>query len=135
MVALLRDKRPNFLYFPHKEDIDRHHRLTYQIINKSSWLCSTHLLKECGDKIEKIKGNLLYEIHGPMKQPDYCEDITDFIDIKLRALQCYKTQLSSVRYDEAIKGLNKYRAMMRKVCWGINPQFAEAFQIQRGHEG
>ena len=42
----------------------------------------------------------------------YSEDITDFIDLKLQALQQHQTQLEAVDYAEAIKGLNRYRGIM-----------------------
>ena len=54
-------------------------------------------------------------------------DITNSIDIKLKALSCFESQVKPTRYDEAFKGLARYRGVMSWVG-----SFAEVFEVIKG---
>tara|TARA_B100000674_G_C37886696_1_gene936998 strand:+ start:823 stop:1494 length:672 start_codon:yes stop_codon:yes gene_type:complete len=61
-------------------------------------------------------------------QPNYFVDITDFIDIKIRALKMYSAEMRDFPHPRSIQGIT-YLANWRGACNGFHA--AEAFQILR----
>ncbi|MCU0582152.1 MAG: hypothetical protein MUF26_06840, partial [Syntrophales bacterium] len=57
----------------------------------------------------------------------YYNDVTPWIDLKLAAISCHASQVSTVAYDEAVKGLNRYRGVLS----GMG-DYCEAFQVITG---
>jgi LmbE family N-acetylglucosaminyl deacetylase len=49
-------------------------------------------------------------------------DITAVMVRKLRAIRQYRSQLSQIRYDRAVRGLNQYRGIV-----AARSRFAEVF--------
>lgn len=64
-----------------------------------------------------------YEIWTPMAEYDHVEDITERMARKLRAVRGYRSQLTELRYDRAIRGLNQYRGLIAARC-----RYAEVFR-------
>lgn len=65
-----------------------------------------------------------YEIWAPL-QAEVVIDADEFMDRKLAAIACYKSQTASVDYAAAVEGLNRYRAISAHAgC-----TYAEAFRL------
>ena len=56
----------------------------------------------------------MYELWTPLF-PNRIINITNNMENKLKAIRCHKTQLKSRGYEEAVIGLNKYRAELNKI--------------------
>src|SRR3990170_5536531 len=125
VITLLKAESPNCVYVHNAEDWDTDHRATYKIINEACWMSGLDM-PQCGRNVTDIKCILLYEVWTPLQDFQYSENISEFIGTKIRALQEYRSQLSSVRYDEAIKGLNRFRGIM-----SVSSKYAEVFKIKR----
>ncbi|OGY22990.1 MAG: hypothetical protein A2172_03595 [Candidatus Woykebacteria bacterium RBG_13_40_15] len=67
---------------------------------------------------------MCYEVWTPLQEVSYVEDISKFLDLKIKALEQHKSQLQDINYDEAIKGLNRYRGIMTG-----KGRFCECFQV------
>jgi LmbE family N-acetylglucosaminyl deacetylase len=65
---------------------------------------------------------LAYEIWTPLGSFDHVEDISSVMELKLAAINCYRSQLTGFAYDRAITGLNQYRGALAAKC-----DFAEVF--------
>lgn len=89
------------------------HIVTYDVVTRATLLAGGI-----------SKSLLCYEVWIPIEDCNYYEDISDFLDIKLKALSNYKSQTRIIPYDQAIEGLNRYRGLM-----GIGKKYAEAFKI------
>src|SRR5262249_36287393 len=61
-------------------------------------------------------------LSSPMAEHDRVEDITPVMARKLGAIRCHRSQVEMVRYDLAIRGLNRYRGLMTSRC-----DYAEVF--------
>jgi len=106
ILQLLQDKKPHVVYIPHKYDAHADHMLTYVVVMQAvaaakslpgSWVVPTILS---------------YEVWTPLQTVSHKENISDYIDLKMDALQKHQSQLQDKRYDDAIKGLNHYRGIM-----------------------
>lgn len=100
---------PSIIYLPHPSDGHPDHAATLEVARRTFG----------GTRLRW----LAYEIWSPMTRCDMVRDITPIMRRKLRALRCYPSQLGLVRYDRAIRGLNRYRAIMSG-----GAGYAEAFQ-------
>jgi len=102
LSQLLHDTKPHVVYIPHKHDNHPDHMLTYDLVMQArekakNWLVPTVLC---------------YEIWRPIHRVSYKENISDYINLKITAIQKHQSQLEEMRFDDAIKGLNQYRAIM-----------------------
>ena len=72
-------------------------------------------------------GNAVISYASESSSTNYYEDITDFIDDKIRLINLYKSRLPS-HYAERILGLNKYRTL---TSYFFNSEkFVEAYFIE-----
>jgi LmbE family N-acetylglucosaminyl deacetylase len=106
VVDIIKSVKPDIVYLPHKKDNHRDHKASFEIgieaISRAESKTST-----------KVTVILAYEVWTPITEVTYIEDISAFIDKKIQALQEHKTQIDNTRFDEAIKGLNRYRGIMK----------------------
>jgi LmbE family N-acetylglucosaminyl deacetylase len=110
---LLRTVSPGLVYLPHPRESHPDHMAALPLAQAA--LASGPPL----DPWPRFRG---YEVWSPLTQWEVLEDITPVMARKLRAVRCYPSQLRFVRYDRAIRGLNRYRGAMTG-----GRRFAEAF--------
>lgn len=84
------------------------------------------LLKEKGYKQGLKVG--FYEVWSALGTPNFCVNITDFIELKKKMLDSHASQMALVDYHPAAVGLNRYRGLVKSV------QYAEAFDIMSAEE-
>lgn len=121
LMEIFEKVKPDLVYVNHELDADYEHRIAYQLAMQSYWRFNSDQAPN-----SKVIGLLLYEIHTPMEKYNLVEDISKYINKKMKAMSFYKSQLSKSRIDLAIKGLNRYRGRMHE-----NIHYAEVFQIKK----
>lgn len=121
LVKILHEVQPDFIYINHDQDSDCEHKITYSLVREAHWRFNLSVTKS-----EKIKGVLLYEVHKPMQTYSITEDISEYIEKKMKAMELYKSQLINSRIDLGAKGLNAFRGTMKEEC-----SYAEVFQLVR----
>jgi len=124
ITAALRSTQPDIVYTPHSQDNVPDHKETYRLVVESCRRAAGPWFGECGIVIWEVKTILGYEVWTPLETIGHQQDITDYMGSKLEALQMHKTQLAQIPYDEAVKGLNRYRAIMTG-----NGDYCECFEI------
>lgn len=67
----------------------------------------------------------MYEVWTPIQKIDIIEDITEFMNLKIKAIQTYASQCRILKFDDAILGLNRYRGEMHSWPGG---DYAEIFK-------
>ena len=100
------------IYIPHESDGHRDHKRTHEIIVESVRRAGDEAYQECAGKPWWVKTVLCYEVWTPLQKIQYVEDITKYIDQKITALGKHTSQITLVPYDDAVKGLNRYRGGM-----------------------
>lgn len=126
LIKIIRDIKPNLIYVPHPKEKDIEHRIIYETTKEAAWLSKSPYLPKLDQPTKSIQNIYLYEVWTPMENFLAREDITSVIDIKIKALLVYKSQLKYLNLVDAITGLNAYRGSMV----GTDKKFAEVFQIE-----
>jgi LmbE family N-acetylglucosaminyl deacetylase len=124
LVELVRKKQANIVYVHHQSDAHQDHRTTFQLVNEAVGRAGTPLFQECKGEPWCVDTVLAFEVWTPLSDFEYVEDISEFIDKKIAALKKHESQVKTVRYDEAVEGLARYRGAMTG-----KGQYCEVFKI------
>lgn len=107
-------KKYDYIFMPNPFDNHPEHKyITNKLFKK--------LLKNNHKKNLKI---VFYEVWTPILEPNYFEDISDFINKKMEILSIYASQLVVIDYLKRTKGLNTYRGVFANNC-----EYAEAYKV------
>jgi len=107
LTNLLEKYKPKEIYLPHPE-LDRHptHQLAARLVLK--------LIKELIENENNYLAKVsiwAYEVWGLFANWDLEVDISDFVEIKLAAINYHKSQVKDIAYSEGVLGLNRWRAV------------------------
>lgn len=107
----------DIILVPHAKDHHIEHRYVSNVLLKN-------ILKK-----RHYKKNLIimqYELWSPIAEPNYYEDITQYVNLKKQFIDAYKSRSNS-HYAERILALNKYRTLL---AYFWNPEkYVEAFYV------
>jgi LmbE family N-acetylglucosaminyl deacetylase len=126
IIGLIRSKKPHTVYLPHSHDGHFDHKQTHALVMDGINRAGGPWFRECGPQAWTVHSVLAYESWVPLQEVGYTEDISDFMDIKLKALAMHRSQTQDIQYGEAAQGLNRYRAVMF-----AKSEFCECFQVIR----
>src|SRR5258708_2285033 len=126
MTSLIRKCQPDTVYLHHEKDLHVDHRVTFRLVTEAVERAAGNCFSECGKVPWNVENVYGYEVWRPMGYVQLVVDISAEIDQKLRALAEHRSQLAELQYDEAVKSLNHYRAIMTH-----RGQFAECFQVAK----
>ena len=113
LQEVLQSWRPSIIYLPHPEDGHPDHQAALPMVHGA-------LAHHPSQALPELR---LYEVWSPMTRFGWAEDISTFMPQKLRAVQCYHSQLQRFRYDRAVQGLNRYRGCLAARC-----RYAEVYR-------
>ncbi|HWP40315.1 MAG TPA: PIG-L family deacetylase [Tepidisphaeraceae bacterium] len=112
LAPLLDLHRPDRIYLPHPHDGHPDHRCVIDVVRAA-------LAQAPPIPLPQLLG---YEVWTTLPGYDHVVDITAVMVRKLRAIRQYRSQLSQIRYDRAVRGLNQYRGIV-----AARSRFAEVF--------
>jgi LmbE family N-acetylglucosaminyl deacetylase len=124
ITSIIRDIKPDIVYIPHSQEGNRDHQVTHLLLMEACQRSGAPFFPECGIQPWRVTTILAYEVWTPIQEVGYCEDISEFMEQKMTALQMHLSQLEYCRYDEAIKGFNRYRGIMTAGC-----DYSECFTL------
>ncbi len=129
MLGLIRKIKPNVCYVPHAEENHFDHKIVNRAAIDAINMGPSRWFKKYGSEEESSGPAIIlaYEVWTSLISPNYLEDVSDFIEIKMAALREHKTQ-DAERYENAHRGMNAFRGAMHR---GV--KYAEAFQVIRTH--
>jgi LmbE family N-acetylglucosaminyl deacetylase len=110
---ILDTRAPDVLYLPHPDESHPDHAAVLPIVRVALAGLSS------GSRLPELRG---YEVWSPLTCYHWVEDVSAVMAQKLRAVRCYRSQLGLFRYDDAVRGLNRYRGILGGGC-----RYAEAF--------
>ncbi|NLW43945.1 MAG: PIG-L family deacetylase [Syntrophomonadaceae bacterium] len=123
LTSLIRNRQPEYIYLPHRHDAHNDHRTTYELV-VAALTRAAQPTQEDRSSPWKVSLALAYEVWTPIQQYSRVVDITPYIDKKIAALSLHRSQLAELRYDEAVRSLNRYRGIMTG-----EGDYCECFQI------
>jgi LmbE family N-acetylglucosaminyl deacetylase len=97
VMALLRQAQPRLLYVPHPGDASFDHRAAFAVCWRAASMAGSANHPQWGATPHWVPTVLGYEVWSPIADPQYTEDITDVLEIKLRALTCYHSQTQETK--------------------------------------
>lgn len=107
LTNLLEKYKPKEIYLPHPE-LDRHP--THQLAAKLVLKLIKELIENENNYLAKVS-IWAYEVWGLFANWDLEVDISDFVEIKLAAINYHKSQVKDIAYGEGMLGLNRWRAV------------------------
>jgi LmbE family N-acetylglucosaminyl deacetylase len=111
--VLLETTKPDILYVPHGREAHRDHRAALRLVVR---VMATRVAPP---------SVLLYEVWTPLQQIDHVQDISAHIEVKCAAIRAHRSQCDIMQFDDAARGLARYRGEMHS--WPGGP-YAEVFQ-------
>lgn len=121
------EKRPLIVFTHLPFDYHREHRLSYELVKEAiEWAAHTTTYNDPW----LVKRLLLMEISSLIPQPHILIDISQVIEHKMNAINCYTTQLAKFPWGYYEKFTN-YKARLRGIQGGC--EYAEAFQEEVLH--
>ena len=103
---------PDVVYVPHGREGHPDHR------------AASRMLLRAVDSRGTSARVLGFEVWTPVQKLDHIVDVSDVIETKMAALRCYRSQNQFMDFEEASRGLARYRGAMHS--WPGGP-FAEVF--------
>ena len=128
IFTIIKEVQPAEVYIPHVGDMQKDHQIVAECsmvalrpkyIPRVNRIYAYETLSETGWNIPNVHNEFI---------PNVYVDISEQIDMKLKAIECYESQLSDFpnsRSLEAVEALAKYRGAL------IHVRAAEAFMLIR----
>ena len=116
--ARLRDSRPRVIYVPHEAEMHPDHQAAARLVCQAV----TGLGRD--DPGVEPPEVWMFEVWTPVQRIDQIIDISTSIDTKVAAVRAHASQCRVMRFDEACRGLARYRGEMHLWPGG---DYAEAF--------
>jgi LmbE family N-acetylglucosaminyl deacetylase len=116
---VLERAEPELVYVPHADDAHPDHVAALPVLRAAIAGAS----RASAAASMPVPSVLAYEVWTPMGEFDHVEDITAVMRRKLKAVRCHASQMTEFRYDQAIRGLNRYRGALAARC-----TYAEVFR-------
>jgi len=125
---IIRTYKPHRVYTHHtdaslsEDNLD--HINTFRIVSRAIFISKWPFFSELGKEAWEVREFYTYEVLSPIQEPNTFVDITDVMEIKLKAMAKYESQMKWGQWDEAVKSLNKFRAKVN-----LRGEYAEAFKV------
>jgi N-acetylglucosamine malate deacetylase 1 len=116
---IITEWQPQRIYVPHDREMHPDHRAAARLVRRArTGAVGTDTAPQVA----------MYEVWTPIQQIDEVTDISAHMEEKLAAVCAHKTQCDVLRFDEAVRGLNRYRGEMHSWPGG---DYAEIFTWMR----
>ncbi len=117
--------KPDIIFTHYKNDLNIDHRITYQAV-----LTATRPMQnECVKEIYSFEILSSTEWNYPLSfSPDTFFDISDTLELKLKAMKAYKSELCKYPHPRSLEGIElnaKYH------CMRVGKRYVEAFKSVR----
>jgi N-acetylglucosamine malate deacetylase 1 len=124
VINIIREVRPHIVFVHGRGDAFPDHMIVHDLVMSAIQGASGPWFQETKGEPWPVSHVFGYEVWNPINAVQCVVDITQTIEKKVEALNCFKSQLETKQYDEAFKGLARYRGVM---CDGGT--YAEGFEV------
>jgi LmbE family N-acetylglucosaminyl deacetylase len=120
--------KPEIIYTHHYGDLNIDHRKTFEAVITASRPIAPYSVKEiyCFETPSSTEWNFKYGDNA--FKPNVFIDVEDTLSAKLKAMECYKSEIRDYPHPRSIKALEIMAAR-----WGtvVGKKYAEAFELIR----
>ena len=124
VINLIREIQPDIVFVHGNCDLFPDHKIVNNLVISAIQAAAGPWFQDTTGKPWSVNHIFGYEVWHPIQQYQWAVDITNTLDTKLKALSCFTSQVEPTRYDEAFKGLARYRGVMSWVG-----EYAEVFEV------
>ncbi len=130
LISLIRKHRPNIVFTHAKSDHFPDHQIVHQLSRAAIIAAGGPWFSGAGTQVHQVKEVYGYEVWHPISDYQIAIDISSTMEQKVKALQAHQSQIETVDYVGAIRGLAKYRGVMT-----MTGKYAEVFELYKstGH--
>lgn len=126
--AAINEARPEVVYTHFGQDLNVDHRLTYEAVLTACRPQKGHPVREIYSFEVPSSTEWSSDDIGPAFQPDVFVDITDFFDVKMKALEAYAAEMRDAPHPRSVEGVTAL-ASWRGQTSGCN--YAEGLKTVR----
>lgn len=112
-------EKPKVIYSPNMKEAHRDHKNTWRILRAC--------FKKYTDSEFEVR---FYEVWTPLDKFNLIINISNIINEKIRLIKYYASQSLTIKYDEAIISLNRYRGIM--TGWGEYCEVYDCYSVKKG---
>lgn len=128
LAGVLRQLRPRFLFAPYWDDAHPDHVAASQLVDAARFWAKLSKTDLPGEPFYPERIIYYFSVHLRIHiKPSFITDVTAHIDRKMRALECYHSQLIQGRPVEAPTFLDTLRDRARYFGWAIGAGYGEPF--------
>jgi bacillithiol biosynthesis deacetylase BshB1 len=128
LAGALRELRPRVLFAPYWEDAHPDHVAASALVDAARFWAK--LTKSDLPGLPHYPERIIYyfSVHLRIQpQPSFVLDVTPFLDCKMRALACYRSQFIEGRPTAPVTFLDELRDRARYWGWAIGATYGEPF--------
>lgn len=103
VINIILYEKPQVIYIPHHVDRHKDHIITHKIVIEAVKKAADPYLQNSGSKPWAVKSILCYEVWAPLTKVSLTVDISEFIDIKIKALELHKSQTQNIHSNKILK--------------------------------
>lgn len=121
-IKIIRKERPCIVITHSFHEKHRDHKNLSKLIEEAVWKASEDIMPNLG-QCYRVKDTWAFEVVNLLDRVDFCIDITEYMDYKIKAMQIYESQKNVVSgVIDYIDGIGKVRG------FEIGVKYAEAFK-------
>jgi LmbE family N-acetylglucosaminyl deacetylase len=124
IIRIIRRWQPHILFIHERNESSLGHRVASELVLEAMQAGAGPWFQEAGGDPWSPECVLGYEVWHPLGHYEIAVDISATLQTKLEALSCHRSQTMSVRYDEAVRGLARWRGVM-----SLSGGDAEVFEV------
>jgi LmbE family N-acetylglucosaminyl deacetylase len=124
LIRIVRRLKPHIIFVHERNESSLGHRVASELVLEAVQAGSGPWFQEAGGEPWSPEIVLGYEVWHPLGRYELAVDISATLETKLKALACHRSQTAGVRYDEAVRGLARWRGVM-----SLSGGDAEVFEV------
>jgi N-acetylglucosamine malate deacetylase 1 len=124
LVRIIREFKPEIVFIHSSHDCFPDHQVVSQLSKSAIQVASGPWYGDAGLNPHNVRNVYGFEVWNPIQSPQMSVNIENSIDRKIHALNCHASQMESVNYVGAVRGLNEYRGAVT-----MSGRYAESFEV------
>ena len=127
---VVQEVRPEIVFIPFSGDINKDHKLVAESALVAVRPRPDSPVKKvfCYEVLSETGWSNPAQDAGNIFTPNYYENISDFLDDKIKAIQCYKSELKEYPHPRSLEGI---KILAQKRGMEVGKRYAEAFMLVR----